>query len=237
METPFKVPRPLSLSSDDLLHEAERMSATKFISRFPSSEKMNLAHLTDDALKIEAPSLLRLERNLITNGLIETFPSTSSSFASNASIIYDNDDAPTIEGNEKDDSFRTVIAQEHASLLTPEKDPHGPLEVQQKVDLVIYQWGPVEPINPERFFLKLLSSRGYEISTIPALGSHYCRCQNAELTVLNQIYQCNEIHSSCVFFYRIPCLEQIQGYDNELVTAIKISDLDKIKSLHKAGRR
>ena len=175
METFVKVSRPLSLSSDDLLHEAERMSAAKFISRFPSSEKINLAHLSDDALKTEAPSLLRMEWNSITEESIQTFSSLSTSTLISDTNTYNNDDAPTIEGNEKDDSFQTVIAQEHVGLLTIEKDPHGPLEDQKKVDLVIFKWGPVEPINPERFFLKLLSSRGYEISTIPALNSHYCR--------------------------------------------------------------
>jgi hypothetical protein len=175
MEAPSKVPRPLSLSSDDLLHEAERMSATKFVSRFPSSEKINLAHLTDDALITEAPSLLRMEWNPMTDGSLQAFQSLSTSTLIGVTNTYNNDDAPTIEDNEKHDSFQAVIVQEHVGLLIPEKDPHGPHEVQRKVDLVIYRWGPVEPMNPERFFLKLLSSRGYEISTISALNSHYCR--------------------------------------------------------------
>lgn len=57
------------------------------------------------------------------------------------------------------------------------------------------------------------------------------------MLVLKQNHQLHVSYSPRIFSHRIPCLEQIQGYDNELVTAIKISDLDKIKSLHKAGRR
>lgn len=50
-------------------------------------------------------------------------------------------------------------------------DPHGPTQVGRKVKMVINKWGPVEPINPERFFLKMLLSRGYETKMIPALTS------------------------------------------------------------------
>ena len=56
-----------------------------------------------------------------------------------------------------------------------EKDPHGPLQVTRKVKLVMHKWGHVEPINPERFFLKMLLSRGYTTKMIPALQSTYRR--------------------------------------------------------------
>ena len=52
-----------------------------------------------------------------------------------------------------------------------ERDPHGPTQVSRKVKMVINKWGPVEPINPERFFLKMLLSRGYPTKMIPALTS------------------------------------------------------------------
>lgn len=56
-----------------------------------------------------------------------------------------------------------------------EKDPHSPLQVTKKVKMVVHRWGPVEPINPERFFLKMLLSRGYATKMIPALTSQYRR--------------------------------------------------------------
>lgn len=56
-----------------------------------------------------------------------------------------------------------------------EKDPHSPSQVSKKVKMVIHKWGPVEPINPERFFLKMLLSRGYATKMIPALTSKYRR--------------------------------------------------------------
>jgi hypothetical protein len=56
-----------------------------------------------------------------------------------------------------------------------ENDPHSPLQVDKKVKMVIHKWGPVAPINPERFFLKMLLSRGYSSSMIPALTSQHRR--------------------------------------------------------------
>jgi hypothetical protein len=61
-----------------------------------------------------------------------------------------------------------------------EKDPHSPSQVSKKVKMVVHRWGPVEPINPERFFLKMLLSRGYATKMIPALTSQYRRYTPAE---------------------------------------------------------
>lgn len=52
-----------------------------------------------------------------------------------------------------------------------EKDPHSPQQVTRKVKMVIHKWGHVQPINPERFFLKMLLSRGYSTKMIPASTS------------------------------------------------------------------
>ena len=52
-----------------------------------------------------------------------------------------------------------------------EKDPHSPQQVTRKVKMVIHKWGHVQPINPERFFLKMLLSRGYSTKMIPATTS------------------------------------------------------------------
>lgn len=60
-----------------------------------------------------------------------------------------------------------------------ERDPHSPLQVNKKVKMVVHRWGPVEPINPERFFLKMLLSRGYATKMIPALTSQYRRYKSA----------------------------------------------------------
>ena len=81
-----------------------------------------------------------------------------------ARIINNEKETPTIHGKP---SEPTVCPDE------AEKDPHSPLQVSKKVKMVIYKWGPVEPINPERFFLKMLLSRGYATKMIPALTSKY----------------------------------------------------------------
>lgn len=59
-------------------------------------------------------------------------------------------------------------------------DPHGPTQVGRNVKIVINRWGPVEPINPERFFLKMLTSRGYATKMIPALTSQNRRYSNQQ---------------------------------------------------------
>ena len=64
-----------------------------------------------------------------------------------------------------------------------DKDPHGPQQVTRKVKMVIHKWGNVEPINPERFFLKMLLSRGYSTKMIPAMVSQHK--WYAELILIN----------------------------------------------------
>lgn len=182
MDQACKVPRPLSLSSDDLLHEAERMFATKFVSRFPSAEKLSSSHIENNNQNSES-SASSTYIQWYPQTMNSDFPSSSSASASatsaglrvSASNMYGHDDAPTIEDDDSSRPVTPITQAESISNISEKYDVHGPLQVQQEVDLVIYRWGPVEPINPERFFLKLLSSRGYDGTLIPALKSQYCR--------------------------------------------------------------
>ena len=48
-----------------------------------------------------------------------------------------------------------------------ELDPYAPLNVPSNVQLVIKKWGPAVAISPERFFTKLLLSRGYAADNFP----------------------------------------------------------------------
>jgi hypothetical protein len=50
-----------------------------------------------------------------------------------------------------------------------QKDPHAPQNVPSNVQLVIKNWGPAVAICPERFFSKLLLSRGYPADNFPLL--------------------------------------------------------------------
>jgi hypothetical protein len=70
-------------------------------------------------------------------------------------------------------SAQTLITLVHEHGL--ENDPHSPLQVDKKVKMVIHKWGPVAPINPQRFFIKMLLSRGYSSSMIPAITSQHRR--------------------------------------------------------------
>lgn len=75
----------------------------------------------------------------------------------------------------EDDALETrelIHAEKSTAIIhIDDYDPHGPTQVGRKVKMVTNKWGPVEPINPERFFLKMLLSRGYETKMIPALTS------------------------------------------------------------------
>lgn len=75
-----------------------------------------------------------------------------------------------------------------------ERDPHSPQQVNKKVKMVVHRWGPVEPINPERFFLKMLLSRGYATKMIPALTSQYRRYKSA--AQINSLPTTSPLHSS-----------------------------------------
>lgn len=175
MEANSKVPRPLSLSSDDLLHEAVRMSATKFISRFPSTSKINLDELETGDLKCgssTSPACMQWMSDSQTSNFDRSLSSSACIETKTRSATH-LDYAPTIEDD--DNCSAPVSLLDSNQMVITEQDPHGPLQVQQQVEMVMYRWGHVEAISPERFFLKLLSSRGYDSSMIPALSSKYCR--------------------------------------------------------------
>jgi hypothetical protein len=181
MEVVSKAPRPLSLSSDDLLHEAVRMSATKFISRFPSSEKINLDDLETSGLKCESSISPACMQWISESHTSDFGHSSSSSVCTMPSTPASNlDYAPTIEDDDNCSTVTSVHLLDNSRMVIAEQDPHGPLQVQQQVEMVIYRWGHVEAINPESFFLKLLSSRGYDSNMIPALTSKYCRYETTK---------------------------------------------------------
>jgi hypothetical protein len=67
------------------------------------------------------------------------------------------------------DTGNTDESEETEELI---KGVKGQLHVFKTVKMVMLHWGPIEPINPEIFLLKLLSRRGYDCSMIPALSAH-----------------------------------------------------------------
>lgn len=180
MQEYCKLPRPLSLSSDDLLHEAERMFATKFVSRFPSPENLVASHLVTSDLNSDAlvssrtlhvPTILSHSTVLSSSSA----PTDATNRRRSVSDVYAQSDAPTIEDEEECSILPIVDLNDCRQTETFIIDPHGPLQVQNRVDIVLHKWGPTEPVNPELFFLKLLASRGYESELMPALSSKYNR--------------------------------------------------------------
>jgi len=89
-------------------------------------------------------------------------------------------------------------------------DIYQPHQVQERVRLVVQSWGSVAAaISPDKFLYRLLTSRGYSAVATPALQSEYKRS---------------------------PTPKQLKDYDNELLNAIRQSDLEKIKALRANGR-
>ena len=84
--------------------------------------------------------------------------------------VMDTQDTIIVEDNVETRELRHAEKSTTISHID-DFDPHGPTQVGRKVKMVINKWGPVEPINPERFFLKMLLSRGHETKMIPALTS------------------------------------------------------------------
>ena len=180
MEDYCRLPRPLSLSSDDLLHEAERMFATKFVSRFPSPENVITAHaVSRDVKSDEAVDSLSLHIPIVTT-FCAILPSSvvandSTNRTRSVSDVYALTGAPTIEDDEQYHVSTEMCTKDCIVNGKLSFDMHGPLQVQNRVEIVMHKWGPVEPINPELFFFKLLASRGYNSELIPALASQYNR--------------------------------------------------------------
>lgn len=85
----------------------------------------------------------------------------------------------------------------------------SPYLVQCSVKMLVHSWGPVAPVPPDYFLQRLLQSRGYDHIYIQAMGLR------------------NERHAS---------VKQIEDYDNELVWAIRNSDLPTIRALHGQGK-
>eukprot|EP01040_Poterioochromonas_malhamensis_P003977 gene3977-4254_t len=88
-------------------------------------------------------------------------------------------------------------------------DSHDPSVVTKRVNLFIHRWGRVVPIPPDQFFKNILQKRGYSEEFVPALSP--------------------EIR-------RPPTIKQLQDYDNEIVWAVRNSDLPKVKELQQSGK-
>eukprot|EP01035_Chromulina_nebulosa_P020582 gene20582-26689_t len=87
-------------------------------------------------------------------------------------------------------------------------DIRHPRRIHKRISLVVQLWGRVNPIPPDQFLLRLLSCRGYDYDLIPAVQSTY---------------------------YKAPTDKQINDYTNELINAVRYSDLNKLKALVDKG--
>jgi len=98
---------------------------------------------------------------------------------------------------------------EMGNVMSIIDDPRSPHQVQKNVECVIRTWGCVAPVCPEHFLKQLLSSRGYCHDYINALD-----------------HRINPIPSSV----------QLKSYDNDLVWAIRNSDLSSLMQLCQKGK-
>lgn len=168
-----------SITNYSELSHGINMTEVSSCSLFPKS----LYHSNSEAFDtVEAHEMSQEMRNSHQNHHqlmqheIASGPETHiiSNFGGTRDISHPGSTVNIERNNERDsncvNTLITIVQNEEIG-----NDPHSPLQVDTKVKMVVQKWGPVAPINPERFFLKMLLSRGYSSNMIPALTSQYRR--------------------------------------------------------------
>lgn len=103
---------------------------------------------------------------------------------------------------------QSTLQEEYISIVH-DADPTSSAEVNDSIKLLLCKWNTINVvIPPSEFLSKILHSRGY--SDAPIHGMSLQR--------------------------RVPSASQVQDYDNELVWAVRQSNLDKLIQLYQFGR-
>jgi hypothetical protein len=89
--------------------------------------------------------------------------------------------------------------------------PHSPYSIQNRIQIAMERWNNVSPIPPDKFLAKLLLSRGYDTTLVSS--------QALRISV------------------GPPTEKQILDYDQDILNAVRTSDLDTIKLLFESGKR
>lgn len=82
-----------------------------------------------------------------------------------------------------------------------------PPNIHQNVSAIVQLWGKVDPMAPYDFLMKLFDNRGYEASYLQA-----------------------------PFRKRHASAQQISDYGNDIIAAVRTSDLDALRQLHSQGK-
>ena len=117
-----------------------------------------------------------------------------------------NDDKLSNSNSDNEDSVTNEMIE---SEINRSNDPYGPFLIKERVDLIVQRWGPLIAISPDKFLLRILDSRGYCTDMISSMESQY---------------------------RRKPTLKEMEDYDNDILTAIRLSDLNKLKLMKEDGR-
>lgn len=120
--------------------------------------------------------------------------------------LEDSTDEQTENNNETNGHSTNINSMQ---VRTLNHDKYNPRNMQQNVKLLMSKWGNVKPIAPHIFLQRLLQSRGYDHLFI----APFVRKSN-----------------------RAPSAKQTGDYDNELVWAIRNSNLEQIKFLSSQGK-
>lgn len=88
-------------------------------------------------------------------------------------------------------------------------DPRGPYQVQKEVAKIFRKWDAFSPVSPDVFLAKLLDSRGYDSTTIPAITSS---------------------------MRKSPTPQQLNDYDVAIIRSIRSSNLDDLRVMVKSGK-
>jgi hypothetical protein len=127
-------------------------------------------------------------------------------------ILSNYDSLVKVGPKQTEGEYKYDESKQTYSTILSEYDPRSPIEVKTSVQLLLQKWGhnTFEPIAPDVFLGKLLSSRGYSCATKSALAVHGPR--------------------------RIPCTKQIEDYDNGLIASVRNSDYNRLVDFYNEGR-
>ena len=101
--------------------------------------------------------------------------------------------------------------------------------VSKKVLHYVQRWGRVVPVHPLEFLKSILKHRGYQHEFVSSLSLESRRYSHSH-------FQSYFLFPCFIFLCRLPTRKQLEDYDNELVWAIRNSDLKKLEELFQAGK-
>ena len=188
-----------------------------FVATAPNSASSSPTHnsIMEDVILMQEDQL-----NVTNENKQMYFGSFSSSSGKNllylvpSSTSHDDDNdtvSTTITSTTINETMRREFDNHILDVNSDDDNPHSPYTIQNRILIATERWNNVSPISPDKFLAKLLSSRGYDTTLI---SSQALRSAVGP-----------------------PADKQILDYDQEILNAVRTSNLEKIQQLFNTGRR